>query len=203
MHELIPAQINGKENNIQYDKSFGSQPEALAAFERAYSRINDPLHWHELTRVIVARFLLPSDPNLNKYPLIREGNFFRIEIPGPGPKTGDGYDWVKVDRVVDEKNPRASNELFGMTLRACSNPERNSDTTAHFFQSLATSTFIVRRNYNTVISSYHGRNEVPNVHTHSVLGNIRNAYVALGAGAGLSETVWSILIKSFLKCDEE
>jgi len=198
---LIPPQLKGKENNIQFDKTFGTQAEALAAFERAYARMNDPLHWHELTRVIVARFLLPSDPSLNQYPLVREGNFFRIEIPGPGPQTGDGYDWVKVDKVIDEKNPTAATELFGMTFRACSNPERHSHTTAHFFQSLATSTFITRRNYNTVTSSYHGRNEIPNVHTDSILGNIRNAYVALGAGAGLSETVWSILIKSFLQED--
>jgi len=201
MPELIPEQIKGKENNIHYSKTFGSQPEALVAFERAYDRMNDPLQWHKLTRVIIARFLLPSDPNLNHYPLIREGNFFRIEIPGPGPNTGDGYDWVKVDTVIDEKNPKASTELFGMTFRACSNPEGNSNTTAHFFQSLATSTFITRRNYNTLTSSYHGRNEIPNTHTHSTLGNIRNAYVALGAGAGLSETVWSILIKSFLQED--
>ena len=130
-------------------------------------------------------------------------NYLQIEIPGPGPKPGDGYDWIKIDRIINEKNPDFAYEIFGMTFRACSNPENNTGTTAHFFKRLATSTFIIRRNGNTIISSYHGRNEVPNVHTDSTLGNIRNAFVAIGAAAGLSETVWSILVKSFLREDED
>jgi len=202
MQPLIPDQIKGKENNIETVKNAESRAEAIAIFKRAYARINDPLHWHVLSRVAVARFLPPSNPNLNRPPLIREGNYLRIEIPGPGPKPGDGYDWVKVDKVIHEGSSDATDEIFGMTLRACSNPEKNTATTAHFFQSQATSTFVIRRTGNTVIASYHGRNEIPNIHTDSSLGNIRNAFVALGAAAGLSETIWSIIIKSFLK-DEE
>jgi len=199
MDALIPNQVKGKENNIQHEKILSSRKEAATLFDLAYRRITNPLNWHKLSGITVARFLEPADPNINQQPVLREGNYLRIEIPGPGPKTGDGFDWVKIDKIISEKNPEATTEIFGMTFRASSNPENNAVATAHFFQSLATSTFIIQRNENKVISSYHGRNEVPNLHTGSTLGNIRNAFVAVGAAAGLSETVWSILVKSFLK----
>ena len=199
IHPMIPDQVKGKENNIETSKVFDTQYESVAAYQRAYERMHDPLHWHVLTRVVVARFLMPENRSLNKTPLISTGNFFRIEIPGPGPANGDGYDWVKVDNVIEDNDPGNCSSFFGMTFRACSNPERNTKATAHFFQSLATSTFIIQRHYLSVSASYHGRNEIPNTHTNSTMGNIRNAFVSLGAAAGLSDTVWSILVKSLLE----
>lgn len=199
MHKLIPIQSKGKENNLQSVKTLTSLDEANALFQLAYQRINNPLRWHHLTGIVVTRFLLPEDTSLNHEPLISEGNYLRIEIPGPGTATGNGFDWIKIDTVVHDIDIERQKELFGMTFRACSNPEKNTDTTAHFFQSSSTSTFIIQRQQLTVTASYHGRNEIPNVHTESLLGNIRNAFVAVGAAAGLSETMWGILVKSFLK----
>jgi len=103
-----------------------------------------------------------------------------------------------VEAVEDKRNPLAGLESFGMTFRACSNPFNGSMATAHFFKSLATSSFLLRRNGKLVTVSYHGRNEVPNIQTGNILDNIRNAFVALGAEAGMSEAVWSRLLKAFL-----
>ena len=52
---------------------------------------------------------------------------------------------------------------------------------------------------NTVFSSYHGRNEVPNTDTEKLKDNIRNTIVGAGAMAGISELQWSRLTKSFLE----
>ena len=47
--------------------------------------------------------------------------------------------------------------------------------------------------------SYHGRNEVPNTSAVKVLDKLRNAVVALGAQAGLSEVFWKKLARGMLQ----
>jgi hypothetical protein len=69
----------------------------------------------------------------------------------------------------------------------------------HFFEDLATSTFVIERIGNPVTARYYGRNELPNTETSEKKDIIRNAIVATGAAAGLSELQWSALLKAFLK----
>ena len=198
MQASVPDHIKEKQNDILFDKIMLTEEEAKAVFHRAYHRIADPLSWHQLTNLAVARFWEPEDRTINRIPLICEGNYLRIQIPGSGSDTGDSYDWVKIDRIIQDKNSEKAYETFGMTFRACSNPEHSAQMSAHFFQSLATSTFLIRRYSNTVVSSYHGRYEDININAISPMANIRNAFVAVGSKVGLSETEWSKLVKSFL-----
>jgi len=58
---------------------------------------------------------------------------------------------------------------------------------------------LVSRNNNEVTASYYGRNETPNTDTGNIGTNVRNALVAFGAFAGLSELQWNSLIKAFLE----
>lgn len=86
-----------------------------------------------------------------------------------------------------------------MKVRASRNPQKHKQDTAHFFQGSASSTFVIKKEANTVTAFYHGRNEVVNAKTDSTVDNIRNSVVALGAFAGFSEIQWFALIKGFLK----
>ena len=198
MTTLIPKNIKGKENDLFESTHAQTMEQANLIFQRACRHMSDPFTWHEITGLPV-RFL-PStdtvDPRINP---IKVGNYFRIETPAPGTSKGDGFDWVKVEAVEDKRNSRADVESFGMTLRACSNPTNNSADTAHFFSSMATSSFLIQRNHLIITASYHGRNEVPNTETTRLVDTIRKTFVALGAAAGMSEIVWSRLLKAFLE----
>ena len=131
--------------------------------------------------------------------LAQEGDYFRVDIPGPGPSIGGGYDWVRVETIEDLTNPAGEEESFGMKVRPSAAPGGDSGHTAHFFTGDATSTFLVRRIGNKVMATYHGRNELPNTSTGETKDNIRNSVIAMGAFVGLSELQWSTLIKSFLE----
>jgi hypothetical protein len=197
MTSLIPKNIEGKENDLFESVQAQSIEQATSIFRKAFTRISNPYIWHEITGLPM-KFLASSDiVDRHANPIV-EGNYFRIETPAPGTSIGAGYDWVKVDAVEDKKDSRSEMESFGMTLRACDNPNSDSNATAHFFNRLATSTFLIQRNNAIVTASYHGRNELPNTEIGRILDNVRNAFVALGAEAGMSEAVWSQLLKAFL-----
>ena len=108
---------------------------------------------------------------------------------------------MKVEAIEEHNNPASEYEWMGMRLRPTSNPQNDNEETAHFFQSTATSTFVIVREGNTVTASYHGRNEKANTHTSSAVDNMRNAVVTSGAIAGFSEVQWATLIKEFLQAE--
>lgn len=198
-NEIIPPGIKGKNTNLESSIDAGTNEEALDTFKRAYKRMLNPAIWHKLCGRVSAEFKLVGENVDDPQRLAHEGDYFRIDIPGPGPAAGDGYDWVKVESIVDHADPGGPAENYGMRLRAASPPHKKGTDTAHFFKEDATSSFIIQRTGNKVTASYHGRNEIPNSDTSKTSDNIRNSIVAMGAFAGLSELQWSAIIKGFLE----
>lgn len=198
-HAIIPARTIGKNTDLEHDVTLDSREEALNTFKRACKRLLNPPLWHKLGGSLSAEFNLTAADGKEQNRLAEEGDHFRIDIPGPGSSTGDGYDWVKVEVIDDKSDALGEMEIFALRVRASSNPNKGTDDTAHFFQDTATSTFIIERNGNKVTASYHGRNETPNTKTDKTSNNIRNSMVALGAAVGLSELQWMALIKALLE----
>ena len=196
---LVPKNIKGKPTDLEYSVTLNTREEAVETFKRAYKRLLNSRIWHKLAGFGSAEFVLKDEEGDDTHRLAGVGDYFQIDIPGPGPGAGDGYDWVQVEEIEDHTNPGAEEESFGMRVRSCKNPKKPENTTAHFFTSDATSTFIIERKGNTVSVSYHGRNEVLNTDSGKLKDRIRNAVVGAGAMAGISEWQWSRLIKSFLE----
>jgi hypothetical protein len=115
---------------------------------------------------------------------------------------GHGYDWVRVVLVGDHAEISGNEKWIGIQLRPCEAPGKKDRPVAHFFKASATSTFIIKRTGDTVTSFYHGRNETPNTFTGNLVDNARNALVAAGAAAALSEAQWSALCKGLLNDQE-
>ncbi len=195
----VPGNLNGKPTDLENTKTFNSKSEAQEAFKRAYKRMLNVTIWHKLIGFASAHFVLRDTLGRRSNRLAEVGDYFQIDIPGPGPSSGDGYDWVVVEAIKDNRRPEAEEEAYGMRLRSTKNPNKTGDEVAHFFTSEATSTFIVSRYQNTVSCSYHGRNEVINTETEKIKDKIRNTIVGAGAMLGISELQWSALIKSFLE----
>lgn len=197
--KLIPLETTGKNTNLETSVLLDTKEEAELTFTRAYNRMLNPAVWHKLCGPASAEFMLTNDHAKEESRLAKEGDFFKIDIPGPGPSKGEGYDWVKVELIEDRKYPAEDEERAGMKLRAAAPPTKNENETAHFFNRDATSSFLLGRKGNKITASYHGRNEVPNTDTENTADNIRNSMVAMGAIAGLSELQWSTLLKGFLE----
>ena len=195
---LVPENKEGKQTDLKYSLILPFD-EAVKCFERAHMRMLNPGTWHKLSGIFSACFVLTSANGQKVNRLAQVNDHYKIDIPGPGSKAGGGYDWVTVDAIEDITRTGMSEESCGLRLRPCSDPTGTGKDTAHFFQEQATSTFIIRRKDNTVTASYHGRNELPNVHTGSMFDNVRNTVIASGALSGFSEMQWMILIKAFLQ----
>lgn len=201
MSSIVPAQETGKHNDLYYTEHCSDREKAVKCFARAYKRLLNPRVWQKLCGSLSADFKLVEKEGDDPHRLAREGDYYRIDIPGPGPTLGDGYDWVVVDAIEEQLSPDGEEEEAGMRLRPCKNPESHKNDIAHFFKDYATSTFYLVRKSNTVTASYHGRNEEPNTDTSSKLDNVRNAVVTSGAMAGMSEVQWMTLIRELLQAE--
>ena len=199
MGNLIPNQIEGKKVDLSYSETFESRYDAIKSFKRAYKRLLNPRVWHELSGFLSAEFYLSNKDGFDPHRLAKIDDYLKIDIPGPGPSSGQGFDWVKVEEIEDYSDPNAEEEKVGMKLMPCNDPTNDTKNTAHFFTAVASSSFVIIRDGNVVISFYHGRNEVPNIKTTSATDNVRNAIVSSGALASLSEAQWMRLIKAFLQ----
>jgi hypothetical protein len=197
-NDLIPVNEKGKPTDLEYSVTLASLDEARSSYMRAVQRMQNPGIWHDLAGWASASFKLVNAQGLECYRPASEGDYIRIDVPGPGPEEGGGYDWVKVEKVEEYIGSNREEEWTGMKVRPCNNPRSATLDTAHFFREDATSTFIMERKGNQVTAFYHGRNELPNTATPKLADNIRNAMVAAGAIIGLSETQWSALSKGFL-----
>jgi hypothetical protein len=201
INKLIPEQTKGKATDAKDRLILSNTKEASELFVTANNRMLNVNRWHEYSGLASARFFITDTSGNECNRAVQEGDYIKIDIPGPGPRSGDGYDWVHVDALESNINSSAKDECCGMMVRAAENPAGKSET-AHFFTSDATSTFIVERTSCTVSSYYFGRNEELNLDTKSLVDKIRNAVIGSIGLAGVSELQWKRLINSFLQKDK-
>jgi len=195
---LVPENKEGKAVDIEQSITEDSLQESITMFRLAYSRVIYPAIWKSLAGAGTASFSIWRAGSNEVQRHVHVNDYLCIDIPGPGPTAGEGYDWVRVETLQENIIPH-TDESFVMRLRACANPEKKDLGTAHFFTEEATSTFILKRSGKTVTFSYHGRNEKPNTTEVDTVDKIRNKLVATGAVAGLSEIQWTALLKGVLQ----
>lgn len=196
---MIPQQVKGASTDTVSKIKLDTVDEALWDFEIIKDRLLDVSHWHELSGDILAKFQL-MDANGNKlYRRAREGDYLRINIPGPVNKSGEGYDWVRIEQIEFTDDESESYEYVAMKVRPCESPLNHEHATAHFFKNIATSTFMVKRKYNVISAEVHGRNEEPNTDAISTSNKIRNFFVGIGAILGFSKVQWKSLVDGLVK----
>ena len=199
---IVPENSEGKAVDIEHSVTENTTAEAIDLYKIVCERLLNPSLWQQLAGTASASFALWSgDKEMANRPA-SAGDYLVIDIPGPGPAAGDGYDWVRVETIQKNILP-GTEESLAISLRACANPNNAEKGTAHFFKETATSTFIVKRNGNTVTLSYHGRNETPNTTDVPLRDKVRNTLVAIGSLVGLSELQWNSLVKGMLEKQPE
>lgn len=188
-----PPQVTGRESGATAEKNMSSAAKAVELFTIARRRLLDINNWKKYSGVLSAEFKLTDmDGNPLEGPP-QVGNLIRIDLPGPGPRKGDGYDWVYIEEIQDQT------DFTGMRVRPVAAPTSDENATSHFFTDAATSTFLVKREGTKVIASELGKNEVPNTETQHIIDKIRNTLVAVSASHGASFPQWKSLMEGFLE----
>lgn len=195
--QSIPPQHEGKQIDLETKTSCDSESEAKEFYLTARGRLLRAFEWYTIAKIPAATFILTDEQGNEILREMRENDIVRIDIPGPGTSSGNGYDWVRVDKIVEGVTEEG--EYCSITLRPTSNPTHHDEEVAHFFKSMATSTLLIKRENLNVIAEYHGRNEVVNADTTKFTDKIRNMVVGLAAKLGLSFSQWKSLIEGLVE----
>lgn len=193
MENKIPKQVEGKALDCFKSVDMPSQAEAATFFEHIKGKLLDVNNWHQITKTPSATFTIVNIHGQTIERHVQKGDYIRIDIPGPGLPSANGYDWVQVEDIT-EKAEGANNSIL-LTLRPSADPTQADTDTAHFFKRLATSSILAEREGSQIFLHYAGRNEIINTDNASMLDNLRNFTVGLGAKLGASFPQWKALIE--------
>ncbi|HEX8376826.1 MAG TPA: hypothetical protein VF602_03345 [Pedobacter sp.] len=195
--DIIPENTKGAQTDTSYTQEYETVEEAVLAYQESKQKLLNITQWHSYAGTGTAEFQLTDKNGQEVNRLAEEGDHFQINIPGPGSKAGDGYDWVQIESITSETTNNT--ELTAIKVRPATSPQNSKQETAHFFNNEASSTFLVKREGNTVKAEVHGRNEQANTEAESLIDKTRNIIVAVGAMLGLSDVQWKSLVKGLIK----
>ncbi|NTE05621.1 hypothetical protein G6M26_20500 [Agrobacterium tumefaciens] len=193
-YDRIPDQQEGSKIDVEESRNFETINDAIAFFDVACRRLLNINLWDEISGL--SSFQLFDEHGNEVHREGKEGDYIRIDIPGPGTKSGDGFDWVRIEEIIRHQD--ANEELLSIRVRPSVKPMAEGNSPAHFLKAEATSTFIVRRLQLRVQAEEHGRNEMANTDTTHILDNARNLLVGGAAKLGLSYPQWKLLVKGIM-----
>ena len=198
--QTIPEHQSGIQTNTETSVELSCLEEAKTFYQKVKQRLLEVNNWHHYAGKLTADFQLTDSEGKEVNRTVEKEDHFKIDIPGPGPVTGDGFDWVQIESI--EENEEADEQSITIRVRPATNPNNERKDVAHFFSEDATSCFMVRRQNNTVTAAVYGRNEKPNTHTETLSDKARNAAVAGGAITGFSKLQWKSLVNGLVKKED-
>lgn len=202
MKNIIPEQKEGKHLDCFESLEFPSEAIADLAYDLAINNLRKVNYWNELAQLPATVFQLTAGYGTPIDRLLELHDYIRLDIPGPGLPSSDGYDWVNVVSLISDKTEDYS--VFAITLKPCPDPSHPGDkNTAHFFEGVSSSTFLIEQRRNSVLFQYAGRNEIINVDNENMSDNVRNYLVGLAAKMGASYPQWKSLLKGMARAVAE
>lgn len=194
--QIVPEQRTGKAIDAHAVLTLRSVDEAIAFFQVVRSRLQKINEWHHIADGISAEFRLTNSTGefIDRVP--QKGDYFRIDIPGPGTKAGGGYDWVQIEEIMDKKSEEE--DIYGLRVRPASSPVDPGEDTAHFYSEESTSTFVVSRKGMEVRAEIFDRNTKPNDEAGTTVDMIRDAVVGHAGVLGFSKVQWKGLTEGLI-----
>ena len=201
--KIVPPQEKGRKTSAEAHIDNPTRDEAIVVYQEAKRKLMDINQWDEYAGAASGTFHL-TDPMGNLVDRIPQmGDLIRINIPGPGPISGDGYDWVCIEAYLETIDHERDLDLFAFRVRPVPYPFSEDEVPAHFYSDETTSTFLLQRAGTRVTAAEKGRNEIPNTETENIIDKIRNSAVAFGASMGIAIPQWKALMEGILRQDEE
>jgi hypothetical protein len=198
--KTVPAQQTGTNTGATSRRMTHTREAAVQLFRLAKQRLIAINNWDKICGIASASFELMNE-NGEKLESAepRVGHLIRIKLPAPSNPSGDGYDWVRIEKIINVKDPKNDQELFGFHVRPTRNPNDPQPEPAHFYTEDATSSLLIYRSKQLVVAMERGRNEKPNTDTPGLWNKIRNFMIAIGGMLGLSKPQWKGLTDGILK----
>jgi len=193
---LLP-QYTGEEIEAEASVILNDENEAKNFFTAVKNRLLNVNNWHKIAGIISAKFKVLDAAGKEVDRNVQKGDYLKIDVPGPGSKEGDGYDWVCVEdlKEVAEGNIQS----IGFRVRPAQNPLGKKNETAHFYSEESTSNFIVTREAINVIALVIDRNIKPNVQAQSLTDKIRDTAIGMSAIGMFSKIQWQNLANGLVK----
>ena len=195
--EIIPTQFAGQEIEVEATKELKNEAEAKSLYNVAKKKLLDVNNWKKIAGTITAQFQIINEKGEEVTRYVKKGDYLRINIPGPGSKGGEGYDWVLVEELKEIN--MESLQSVGFRVRPNENPFGEKNETSHFYSKEATSSFIICRENSQLISRIVDRNLLPNTESGSLVDKVRDVVVGVSAIAGLSKLQWQQLANGLIK----
>jgi hypothetical protein len=195
---LLPPQIRGEATQTAAEVLTEREEDARYVFERASERLLDVNQWTDMCGSLAAGFQLTDDMGKDLQGHAAVNDFIRIDIPGPGPREGRGYDWVQIEKVEQAVSTETDGLFFIQVRPSPAPPVQAGALPAHFLEDSATSTFVLERSGLRVTMTVFGRNEVPNSRLPENPDKLRNKIVGSLGAIGLSKVQWKALVQGIL-----
>ena len=200
---IVPLQYTGEEIEAEASVKSNDDQQAIFFYNKVKSRLLNVNDWHQAAGILSARFYIIDSSGKEVTRNVQKNDYLKIDIPGPGSKEGEGFDWVLVEELKEfEENNIQS---IGFRVRPCADPfsEKNlrkdsPGETAHFYDEKSTSNFIVTRQGSEISVTIIDRNIKPNVQTDSFSDKIRNAVAGITAIGMFSKIQWQQLAEGLL-----
>lgn len=198
-NQNIPENTEGIKTDTTSSVTLNSVQEAAEHFRTVKDRFLNIARWGEIGGKGRANFMLTdSEGNeITRTPI--EGDHIKIDVPGPGTDKGHGFEWVRIERIDNQRNSSSEDECIIIKVSPSENPRDNSRSIAHFFHPQASSSFVIKRKGKTVYAEVHGRNEKPNTYISGFFNLLRNFFMAIGAMMGASKFQWKSLVNGLVK----
>ena len=193
---IIPGQQTGKAIDTESSIALKDENAAKKFFKKVKLRLQNVNQWKEYAGIISADFQLVDKLGRKVHRKAKKGDYFQIDIPGPGSKSGDGYDWVRIEEVVSTS--AADAESFGFRVRPADNPYKSDQKVAHFYAPESTSSFVVERSVNKITASVYDRNTKPNSDADGRFDKIRDTVVGTAGVITFSKIQWKNLVDGLL-----
>lgn len=197
---IIPDQYTGTVIEADASVALADSNAAIDFFEIAKQRLMGVNKWHDLAGMISAKFQAVNKDGTEVDRAVQKGDYLRIDIPGPGSKAGDGYDWVVIEELKELN--KGEIQCAGFRVRPASNPSSKEDSIAHFYNNSSTSNFIITREANKITADIVDRNIKPNDDNASLIDKIRDTAVGMSAIASFSKIQWQSLATGLLDLKE-
>lgn len=194
---IVPPQQEGSQTNTEAVETLPTESDAREFFTVVKSRLLNVNSWHDYAGKGTAAFQLTDAGGNEVERTAQKGDHFRIDIPGPGSVSGEGYDWVQIEEIAETHT--GEEDSIAVRVRPATNPQNDKPDVAHFFTNAATSNFVVNRKGTEVKAAVYGRNEKPNTEAETFVDKVRNTAVATGATSGFSNIQWKSLVLGLLQ----
>ncbi len=194
---IVPPQYTGKEIEAEASVELNDVNTAKTFYNVVKERLLNVNNWHDLAGLISAKFQIVDAHGKELNRNAQKGDYLKIDIPGPGSKEGDGYDWVQIEELKEVEI--GENQGIGFRVRPAQNPLGSKNEAAHFYSAESTSSFIIQREMAKITAWIVDRNIKPNDDAKSLIDKIRDTSVGISAIGMFSKIQWQNLAKGLVE----